>query len=360
VHAKASDRGPGTDAHPAVRGAVVWPSRSLVLLLTVAFAAGLHVPGWVQYLPFAASLVLFGLPHGAVDHLVPSRLAGRDADGRGVLAVVFLYLVLSGLCLTLWFTAPAAAFVLFVCVTVFHWGAGDLHALLFFGPEGLGGMGRVSRALLLLLRGGLPMLIPLVFFPDAYRGVATAAAGLFGADATALSGAFSPAFRLAAGAALAAVAGLFLFRAALDLAGRRGSMLPVALETLLLFAFFAVVPPVLAVGLYFTLWHAPRHVARLVLLDPAGARYLRAGRPGPALARFARDAAPLTGLALALLVGLYLTVSRATEDPGSLLALYLVFVSALTLPHAVVVSYMDARQGLWDGRRPGVDLAEGH
>ncbi|MDQ3361205.1 MAG: Brp/Blh family beta-carotene 15,15'-dioxygenase [Actinomycetota bacterium] len=350
--AKDSDRGPGADTHPAVRDAVVWPSRSVVLLLTVAFAAGLRVPGWIQYLPFAASLVLFGLPHGAVDHLVPSRLAGRDADGRSVLAVVLLYVVLSSLCLALWFVAPVAAFVLFVCVTVFHWGAGDLHALLFFGSDGLGGMGRASRVLLLLLRGGLPMLIPLLFFPDAYREVATAAAGLFGADAAALSGVFSPAYRIAVGTALAAVALLFLLRAAGELAGERRALLPVALETLLLFAFFAAVPPVLAVGLYFTLWHAPRHVARLVLLDSAGARYLRAGRPVCALARFARQAAPLTVLALALLVGLYLAVPRATEDPGSLLALYLVLVSALTLPHASLVTYMDARQGVWRRARP--------
>ncbi|HEV2093011.1 MAG TPA: Brp/Blh family beta-carotene 15,15'-dioxygenase [Rubrobacter sp.] len=342
-----------------MRDAVVWPSRAAVLLLTVAFAAGLRAPGWVQYLPFAASLVLFGLPHGAVDHLVPSRLAGRDADGRSVLAVVLLYLALSGLCLALWLTAPAAAFVLFVLVTLFHWGAGDLHALLFFGPGGLDGTGRASRALLLLLRGGLPMLTPLVFFPDAYREIASAAAGLFGSDATALSVAFSPAFRLAAGASLAAVAGLFLLRAAGDLAGERRALLPVAFEALLLFAFFAAVPPVLAVGLYFTLWHAPRHVARLVLLDPAGARYLRAGRPGHALARFAMEAAPLTGLALALLVGLFLAVPRATEDPRSLLALYLVLISALTLPHAAIVAYMDARQGVWDRRFSAPDPRRG-
>lgn len=347
----------GVGARPAVRGAVVWPSRAFVLLLTIAFAAGLRAPGWVQYLPFAVSLVLFGLPHGAVDHLVPSRLAGRATDGRSVLAVVLLYLGFSGLCLALWFTAPAATFVLFVLVTAYHWGAGDLHALLFFGPEGLDETGRASRALLLLLRGGLPMLVPLVFFPDTYRGVAVAAAGLFGADATVLSGAFSPTFRLAAGAALVALAGLFLLRAAGDLRRGRRALLSVALETSLLFAFFAVVPPILAVGLYFTLWHAPRHVARLVLLEPTGARHLRAGRPGRALARFARDATPLTGLALALLVGFLLVVPRATGDPGSLLAVYLVMISALTLPHASLVTYMDARQGVW--KRPRTLPGEG-
>ena len=133
----------------------------------------------------------------------------------------------------------------------------------------------------------------------------------------------------------------------------------VVLETLLLFAFFAIVPPVLAVGLYFTLWHAPRHVARLVLLDPAGARYLGAGRPARALARFAGEAAPLTVLALALLFGLLLAVPRPSGDPGSLLALYLVLVSALTLPHASLVAYMDARQGIWQRGRPSPDSSPG-
>ena len=352
MYAKASDRGLGVDPRSAVRGAVVWPSRIIVLLLTVAFAAGLRVPGWVQYLPFAASLVLLGLPHGAVDHLVPSRLAGRAADGRSVLAVVLLYLVLSGLCLALWFAAPATAFIIFICATALHWGAGDLHALLFFGPEGLDRMSLTSRALSLLLRGGIPMLVPLLFFPNAYSSVATDAVALFGAEAAAPSWGFAPTFRLTAGAALAAIALVCLLLAARDLLGYRRVLLPVALETLLLFAFFAVVPPVLAVGLYFTLWHATRHIARLVLLDRAGSGDLGAGRPGRALARFARDAAPLTGLALAMLVGLYFAVPGATEDPGSLLALYLVLVSALTLPHASLVTYMDLRQGVWKRAKP--------
>ena len=346
--AKTSDRTPiAPGALPTVRAAVVWPSRIVVLSLTAAFAAGLDVPGWAQYLPFAASLLIFGLPHGAVDHLVPARLAGTDADRRSVIAVVLLYLALSGLCLVLWSVSPAAAFSLFVCVTVFHWGAGDLHALLSFGPDELGDMGPVTRALLVVLRGSLPMLVPLLFFPDAYRGVASAAAGLFGADAQVLSWAFAPDFRLVVGGALAAVAAILFVRAARDLAGRGRVLLPLVLETVLLFSFFAVVPPVLAVGLYFALWHAPRHVARLVLLDPVGSGYLGAGRPARALARFGREAAPLTVLALALLVALLPAVPRVPGDPGSLLALYLVLISALTLPHAVIVGLMDSRQGVW-------------
>ena len=106
--------------------------------------------------------------------------------------------------------------------------------------------------------------------------------------------------------------------------------------------------PVLAVGLYFCLWHATRHVARLALLDPKSTGALEAGRVAPALVRFARNAAPLTVAALVLLLGLYLVVPEVGATPP---ALYLLLVSALTLPHVVVVSFMDVRQGLWRDSR---------
>ena len=115
---------------------------------------------------------------------------------------------------------------------------------------------------------------------------------------------------------------------------------------MLLAAYFALVPPVLAVGLYFCLWHAPRHIARLVLLDGASAVAFEKGRFP--LARFVRDAAPLTLAALALLLGFYFALPGAGTSAPALLALYLVLISVLTLPHVVVVSFMDYAQGLWN------------
>lgn len=328
-------------------GAVVWPSRILVCALALAFAAGLRVPEEVQYLPFVASLVFFGLPHGAVDHLVPSRLSGRAATPYTVLAVGALYLVLSGLYLALWFAAPQAAFCLFIALTAFHWGAGDLHTLLAFGPSGFGQVGTATRMLVQLSRGGIPMVVPLLAFPGVYRAVAENAAGLFAVGADGLAFAYSPAFRATAGAVLACVVVLSVLCAARDLPGHRRLLLPYVGETLLLTFYFALIPPVLAVGLYFCLWHATRHIARLAPLDGAAAAALGTGRPVSAALLFARDAAPLTLAALLLLVGLFFVVPGSVEGPEELLALYLVLVSSLTLPHAAVVSYMDLRQGLW-------------
>jgi len=323
---------------------VLWPSWILVGTLALLFAGGLDVPVHFQYLPFALSLVLFGLPHGAIDHLAVPRLLGHKATAGLAAAVGLLYLVLGGLCLALWFWAPVAAFALFIALTWLHWGGGDLHALLAFASsERDAAPGRVFRIIALLARGGLPMLVPLLAFPETYRSVAASLTGLFGPYSVP-SWIFGSPFRLAAGVALAA-----LVLASLVLAWRAGGKLfwAYALETGLLAVYFALVPPVLAVGLYLCLWHAPRHVARLALLDKESAGVLSAGHVAPALRRFARDAAPLTLAALALLAGLYLLAPGAGASPPALLALYLVLISALTLPHVVVVSWMDARQGLW-------------
>jgi Brp/Blh family beta-carotene 15,15'-monooxygenase len=81
-----------------------------------------------------------------------------------VILVGLLYLVLGGLYLALWFAAPVAAFALFVALTWFHWGGGDLHALSALSRQGWVSHGQTRRALTLLVRGGLPMLVPLLAF----------------------------------------------------------------------------------------------------------------------------------------------------------------------------------------------------
>ncbi|QIN80658.1 beta-carotene 15,15'-monooxygenase [Rubrobacter marinus] len=335
-------------ARRTVRRRVLWPSWGLISVAALLFAAGLEVPGWAEYAPFALSFVLFGLPHGALDHLAVPRLLGREPWPWPVLAVGLLYLVLGGLYLALWFVSPVAAFAFFISLTWFHWGGGDLHALVAFVPEGLAyPADRTHRALVAVARGGLPMLVPLLAHPESYRAVAESTVGLILDDASGLSWPFAPGFRLYAGVSFALLVAVALAYGYVSAKGR-GSLAAWrvdAAETALLAAYFALVPPVLAVGLYFCLWHAPRHIARLVLLDGASAVALEGGRLP--LARFFRDAAPLTLAALALLLGLYATLPGTGTSAAALLALYLVLISVLTLPHVVVVSFMDLEQGLW-------------
>jgi len=63
------------------------------------------------------------------------------------------------------------------------------------------------------------------------------------------------------------------------------------------------------------------------------------------LLRFTGKAAPVTGIALLILAGLFVAlVPRTGGNPMGLLGIYLVLISALTLPHAVIVAIMDRAQ----------------
>ena len=101
-------------------------------------------------------------------------------------------------------------------------------------------------------------------------------------------------------------------------------------------------PPVLAVGLYFTLWHSVRHVVRLELTDPVGAGELERGHVLAPFGRFLRQAWPVTAVAVALLVAVGVTLGSAG------LGVYLFLLAVLTTPHAAVVTWMDRRQGAWN------------
>jgi Brp/Blh family beta-carotene 15,15'-monooxygenase len=347
--------------------AVVRPSVVALALATVLVVALPPLPPEVQYAPFVVSVLLFGLPHGAVDHLVPGRMLGVGGYAlRPLLAVVGVYTLLGAAYLLAWYLAPVAAAVFFILLTWFHWGQGDVYAMLAFERAGHLRT-RAERALALVVRGGLPMLVPLVGFPGEYRAVAEAWVRLFAPDAVAaLAPFFTSGTRTLVAVGFLNVTllslGLGLWRvrtgrgrAGLDAGDGDGDggddllrgWLRDAGEVGLLWAFFLLVPPILAIGLYFTLWHALRHIARLVVVDDPGASALASGDYLGALARFARDATPATVGALLFFGALYLAVPTAPGDRAGLLGLYLVGIAVLTLPHVAVVTWMDRRQDVW-------------
>jgi Brp/Blh family beta-carotene 15,15'-monooxygenase len=334
---------PATSARRALGRAFVAPSWAVVVVATVAFALGVDLSPRFRYLPLVASVAVFGLPHGAVDHLALPWVRGRDPTPRAMAGVGSLYLVVGGAYAVAWFLAPAPAFVAFVLLTWFHWGQGDLYSLVALtGGDHL--PTRTQRALAVAVRGGLPMLVPLVAFPGRYRTVGDAIVGRFGGSAPGWL--FTTETRIAFGVLFGSLAVSALVLGYVRTSDRR-SWLVDAAETVALATYFAVVPPVVAIGLYFPLWHSTRHIARLLLADDGARAALDDGDVAASLGRFARQAAPLTAASLLLLVGLSLVVpANPTTVPG-FVALYLVLIAVLTLPHVVVVTLMDREQAMW-------------
>ncbi|WP_435184761.1 Brp/Blh family beta-carotene 15,15'-dioxygenase [Halobellus sp. EA9] len=315
-----------------------WLAIGAITLLAVGDAfvgVASTLPAWLRYAPLAVSLGAFGLPHGAVDHLAPARATGERPTLRWLALVGLAYLLFGVGYAALWYVAPAASAAFFIGLTWFHWGQGDLYAL-----DALGGAHLDDRAVrvgTLVVRGGLPMLVPLLRFPGRYRDVVDAWVALFGGglDAAWL---VAPETRLALGGAFAGVTAATLLLGRLRDGG--DAWVRDAGETLLLWAYFLVVPPLVAVGVYFCVWHSLRHIARLVAVDPGARDAFDDRGTAAALFRVGRDAAPLTAVSIALLVGVAV-VAGLDADIEALAALYLVFIAVLTLPHVAVVAWMD-------------------
>lgn len=341
--------------HRSLMRWMIVPSWVLLGGVTLAFLFGLELSPTLQYVPLAISMLLLGLPHGAVDHIVPGRITGKSLPRLQMGALLLGYVLLVGITLVVWFSLPALGFAGFILLTWFHWGLGDLHAALAFTHARFL-QGRDLKALTAAVRGALPMLMPLVTFPGEYQLAAESITGAFGIPlGDGLAWAFSADFRLMLGGVL--VGAVALSSIASHATARRMGLTPewavYTGENTLLLVFFAVVPPFFAIGLYFCLWHSARHIARLVLLDDDAEGAVAHGAVGRALGRFTRQALPMTIMALVLLGGLYLVVPSRPDDLLSLIGLYLALIAGLTVPHALIVTWMDFVQGVW--QRPAPD-----
>ena len=287
--------------------------------------------------PLLLGTVFLALPHGALDHLVPVR-SGFLWARRPWLFAFYLagYLSLAALYFGLWLLAPQVAFVGFLLLTVLHWGQGDRRFLeLSLGRRRPTRWGALTT---LVLRGLLPIALPLLAFPETAASLYHHAALGLGLSVNTVN-LKSPWFVGLLLTFVVLVFALYLINAVR--AAPNSAVLAVDLtEIFLLTALFTLVPAYVAVGVYFAFWHSLRHLGRLLLLSEQGGE----GRPPTLMAavrRLSVDLLPLTLLALALLAGVYLANAARVTTLEGFVALYLILISALTVPHAVVVALMD-------------------
>ena len=302
---------------------------SLAAALLV-LAGELVVPGgWggAAWVLLVAGL-LIGLPHGAVDHLLPASRLGWRPVRVGLFALGYAALAAAAYGLFLAFPGPALG--IFVAVSIWHFGSGetvfaDLRAGRPLRP-------RVPAA---LTWGAVVLLLP---FARGWGDPGSEVAGLTTALAPGWAAPAPQVADLVSVLVVAAAAGLAVFL----LRGRRWLE---AGELGLLVALALVVPPLAAFGVYFGAWHALRHLARVLAEDPANTPDLAAGRLGRPLRRFGWTAAGPTAAVLLVLGLLW-------ADAGTWRAFVVADVpllAALTLPHVLVVTWQDRVAAVREG-----------
>ena len=305
------------------------------------FGGGGTIPMWVQLIPFALSAVFLGMPHGALDGVVVARLVGQPFLSGPVLGLLTAYLGVSVLVVGGWSVAPLVAFALFIGITWFHWGQGDLAHMIIAG-DGAHLDTRFRRITALFARGALPMLAPMVWFPEEYQATFAACVSPFVETLPSVGIGWETA-SVVAGVSLSGLIALHIVAVAPHVMTHGREVATDLLELGTLVAFFATVPAILAVGVYFCLWHSVRHIYRVA----AGGG--RSGEPTRwvDIGRTFIDSAPLTILALALcgLLG-YLALGQGASGLDWL-GIYLVAISALTVPHVLVILWLDRLESVW-------------
>jgi len=318
-------------------------SRVSLLLLTVGFGAGIllgQTPGLrAQMLVYLLGMVGLNLPHGGYEHFENLRHHGLPFGLRYV-AVYFGFVAAF---VGLFFVAPVPALAVAFATAVAKGGHGDLRVMdALVGSDHL--ETRPQRALAAFVRGGAVMIVPLVFWTGTYHAFSSYMVGLFDSAAAASLWDRMVAARPVLGGAygVAVVAHLgFGFRSA----GLSESWLTDLGETALLVAYFAVVPVVVSIGLYFPLWYSMRQSGRTVAVNRASPQEEQL--PVPIVWATLAVGAVATGL---LAAGLWLIVPNPLANtrllPG-LVAFYTIFICIVALPHVVVGEWLDFKRGIW-------------
>lgn len=304
---------------------------ALLIAILAAFMVSLNLGSSVWGLiPLILSTILFGLPHGAVDHLVLLGLARRRLTLPSLFLVCGAYLAGVLLVLLLWWLLPLFALIFFLVYTIFHWGKADLAFEAICGHHNNRVRLNARAWAHLLLRGLLPIGIPFISFPQQTRDFLNQCLDTFGYEFIHNS---SLSFAL-----ILVIGLLVVLEIGYCFQGKVRWM--IALETLGLLIFFLTVPPLLAIGLYFCGWHGLRHVLRLLNYSEAEQGEQTTKQLGKALLRFFLRATPFTILSLLMLWALQ-GLAAPTSNFYGVVAIYLILISALTLPHILVVEWMD-------------------
>lgn len=279
------------------------------------------------------SVLLFGLPHGSADWWVMRLAAGRRWNLATRVRCVAAYVLAAVGTLGFWRWQPGAALVGFLGLTAWHFGSAEASVLM---PER-----RTFRDAVWWLfavgRGLLVVFLSLAFRPAETLAVLRPFTTLGSSVAEALDFLVRVAPVLVwTGAVLQTLAIRLDARADPGTAGRRRLTYNV-LETCMLLMLFRIAPPLLAFACYFVAFHAWRHVLRLesvVQPEDDGAPWWRL------VFDFHRRTLPLT-LSSLLGLGLIFWAWPGLAHAAGGTVPYLILLSILTVPHAVVVGWLD-------------------
>ncbi len=328
-------------------------SRAGLLGVTVV-AGGIALSPYTVAMETQAAIYLLGmvalnLPHGGYEHFANLRRRVRRFRWQYVGG----YLALTAAAIGVFLLAPVVGLVLAVAVVVAKGGGGDLYVLQATAGDGHLRT-RTQKLLAVAARGGAAMAVPIVAFPNTFHGFSALIVDVFQQGALTP---YAPLFELTGPMIGVGYAAVVVAHVGMGYVRRdgSGSWLVDAGETALLVTYFAVVPVVIAVGLYFPVWYSARQVARELAVDdcPGDGSDLLGGTDAGAGQVALRAWGTLVGGAVAtgvVVAAVWIAAPNPLAGAGPLLggvAFWSVAISIIAVPHVVIGGLLDRTRGIW-------------
>jgi beta-carotene 15,15'-dioxygenase len=269
------------------------PLATLILVLTDNYWVA--VDG-VLATAIAAALILFaGIPHGTLDVEIAALRFDRQ-DFRGKSKIIIAYIICAALMALLWYVLPALALILFLILSIIHFGA-DWH--------------RDDDRFFSVMVGWALIAMPALSHPDAV-------ASIFEMLTADQSGATIAA--ILACTAVPAIVGSLIFAVREIKQNARLN----GIDVIACLAAAALLPPLVGFAVFFCGLHSPRHLAEAI--RQSGQISLKTkGLIGGAVTALS------LGLAALLFAG-----QGPVELESSLIRTAFILLSILTVPHFIL------------------------
>lgn len=265
-----------------------------------------------------ASVVILGIPHGAIDHIIAADIYGFKNRLRDHLIFYSSYLLVMLAVGLLWFFAPAAGMIFFLLISVYHFGQSDAVALLYTNSRWI--------TWFTWIRGGTIIGLIIFVYPEVALPIIETAIrrepdwfDVFYRSSYIISGSIVFVYMI-----FILLVGMYA-----DLKIKRIQFFTDSAVLILLFLF---THPLIAFAIYFALWHSAGHVQEMISFFAKKGRVI-------SVPKFYKLAIPFTGVSLlGLLLLFYIYRSFSFED--EMVSLLFILISVLTLPHMLVVDKM--------------------
>lgn len=290
----------------------------VTVILSLLFTASLGSDNLNWQIALAVIALIIGIPHGALDHLVTLP---KDKPAK-MAAFVIIYVLIAVVAVWAILKWNVLGFQLVVIMSAAHFGVGD--AAFIAESERLNNGGHkslIDRLIYAIPAGLLPVFIPLT------SDLTSSALAQVNPKLINWAGSNTNLIHLCV--LLLAVTSIFILILKRDDKS--------AIDLTLLAALSILTPPLVAFAIYFGLWHALRHTARLTLnLNKSEIAY----QNNQSKRAFMQAVLPgIPALISTFIVAAVL--AAANPDNSRLLWSILVVIWALTVPHMMVTAKLD-------------------